>query len=556
MRKLAVLLMGWLFVALSAFAAGPPSTGAAEIPATTTFDQAVDRMLEREHQLVKTMEQYSPLVETYIQNMRPTRDIGQAPASDNYYLGRLAFRKGSMVNADYLGPQSLRRRVVEKLTDLYSLHYLPLGFMEMILVDGSSFDRSHYDFSFVRREFLGEVRCLVIDVNPKAHTGIGRFQGRLWVEDQDYNIVRFNGHYTPAPRLGFYLHFDSWRTNLQPGLWLPTYVYSEETDMKARFGRTMHYKSQTRLWAYDAKHLAGQQEFSEIVVDSPDKVTDQSAAAQDASPLEAQRMWERQAEDNVVERLEKAGLLAPPGEVDKVLATVINNLEVTNKLTVQPEVRARVLLTQPLESFTIGHTIVLSRGLIDVLPDEASLAAVLAHELGHIVLGHSLDTKYAFSDRMIFADPQSFQRIKLRHAGREETDADAKALQLLGGSPYQDKLGNAGLFLKAVRDQEHQLPNLLKAHLGDSLSVAAKVRMSQLMQNAPQLQKRSIDQIAALPLGARLKLDPWNDSLQLAKYPKETLLSASEKMPFEVTPVYPYLTRLPANDKIANNSGK
>ncbi|HEU5453346.1 MAG TPA: M48 family metalloprotease [Terriglobales bacterium] len=554
MRKFAVLLMGGLLLALSAFAA--PSTAADIPPSATTFDQAVDRMLAREQQLVKTMEQYSPLVETYIQNMRSDRDLGQTPASDNYYLGRLVFRKGAMVNADYLGPKSLRRRVLEKLTNLYSLHYLPLGFMEMILVDGSSFDRGHYDFTFVRREFLGDVRCLVIDVNPKPHTGIGRFQGRLWVEDQDYNIVRFNGHYTPAPTLGFYLHFDSWRTNIQPGLWLPTYVYSEETDMKARFGRTMRYKSQTRLWAYDARHLAGQQEFSEILVDSPDKVADQSAAAQDASPLQAERLWQRQAEDNVVERLEKAGLLAPPGEVDKVLTTVVDNLEVTNKLNVQPDVRARVLLTAPLESFTIGHTIVLSRGLIDVLPDEAALAAVLAHELGHIVLGHNLDTKYAFSDRMIFEDPQSFQRIKLRHDNHEEADADAKALQLLANSPYQPKLANAGLFLKAVREEERQLPNLLKAHLGDSLSVASKVRMSQLMQGAPQLQKRNLDQIAALPLGARLKLDPWNDSLQLAKFPKEQLLSASEKMPFEITPVYPYLTRLPANDKVANNTGK
>jgi hypothetical protein len=45
-----------------------------------------------------------------------------------------------------------------------------------------------------------------------------------------------------------------------------------------------------------------------------------------------------------------------------------------------------VLLTTPLESFVVGRTIILSRGLLDVLPDEATLAAVLAHELAHIVL--------------------------------------------------------------------------------------------------------------------------------------------------------------------------
>src|ERR1700682_6225731 len=102
----------------------------------------------------------------------------------------------------------------------------------------------------------------------------------------------------------------------------------------------------------------------------------------------AQRNWDRKAEDNVVDRLERLGLLAPVGEVDKVLDTVVNNIEVTNNLDVQPEIRCRVMLTAPLESYNIGHTIVISRGFLDTLPDEASLAAVLAHELGHILLGH------------------------------------------------------------------------------------------------------------------------------------------------------------------------
>jgi predicted Zn-dependent protease len=93
--------------------------------------------------------------------------------------------------------------------------------------------------------------------------------------------------------------------------------------------------------------------------------------------------------------LERQGLLAPYGEVDKVLETVVNNLEVTNNLDIQPEVRCRVLMTSTLESFTIGHTIVLSRGFVDVLPDEASLAAIVSHELGRVVLGHGLDTQFA-----------------------------------------------------------------------------------------------------------------------------------------------------------------
>ena len=120
---------------------------------------------------------------------------------------------------------------------------------------------------------------------------------------------------------------------------------------------------------------------------------DSSDQAADTSPVESLRALGAEGEDNVLDRLEKANLLAPPGEVEKILNTVVNNLIVTNDLNIMPEVRTRVILTTPLETFTVGHTIVISRGLLDTLPDEASLAAILAHELAHIALGQQIDTR-------------------------------------------------------------------------------------------------------------------------------------------------------------------
>jgi len=77
-------------------------------------------------------------------------------------------------------------------------------------------------------------------------------------------------------------------------------------------------------------------------------VQDDTKTANDLSPIQAQRSWDRQAEDNVVDRLERIGLMAPRGEVDKVLETVVNNLEVTNNIDVDPEVRCRVMMTSTL----------------------------------------------------------------------------------------------------------------------------------------------------------------------------------------------------------------
>ena len=482
-----------------------------------------------------------PLVETYLQSLDKDDELAFRPTGDKYFLGKLDFSI-EIRERSLLKKPGFANMFLSKISQLYSVKYLPAGFAQMLVVNGH-FDKVNYDIEYVRREFLGEVRTFVFDVTPKKNSK-GSFKGRVWVEDQDYNVVRFNGTYGPSTPTKMFFHFDSWREYMGPGLWLPAYVYTEESDMGYLVGsRHLRFKGQTRLWGYNVGKSSSQNELTALIVES-DQVKDNVDQAEGSSPVRAFRSWERQAEDNVIQRLEKAGLLAPDGEVNKVLETVMTNLEVTNNLDIQPEVRARVLLTSPLESFTIGHTVVLSRGLIDVLPDEASLAMILAHELAHISLGHRLDTKYAFNDRMLFEDPDAFQRVHLKRDEREEIEADKKAAELLKNSPYKDKLGNAGLFLEAVDARAAQLNRLLMPHIGNTMVKGSQVqRMSSLKQGAPKLEMGKVDQIAALPLGGRVRVDPWTAKIELAKSKPIALLSAREKMPFEVTPIFLYLTR-------------
>ena len=508
-------------------------------PPPATLNDVIDRVVQREHYFMAQMRHLHPLVETYLQNLKNDPTGNPEPAKDEYFLGRLDMTDGPE-DVSFVGQPGFGHRMVAKLTGLYSLHYLPLGFAQMVVLD-TDFQKKYYKFNFVRREFLGEVRCLVIDVQPREGEKSVRFLGRIWVEDQNYNIVRFNGSYYPQPKLNLFFHFDSWRLNMRPGTWLPAYVYSEESNLKTGITKTLHFKSQTRLWGYDLKGLSKNEEFTQILVDSPESVKDQSDAASDASPVVAQRMWEKQAEENAIDRMQKIGLLAPPGEIDKVLSTVVNNLLVTNNIDLQGDFHTRVLLTSPLESFTIGHTIVISRGLLDVLPDEASLAMVLAHELSHIVLGHPFDTKLAFNDKLFFPDEQSFQRLDFKQSPADEEAADAKAIELLKNSPYKDKLGNAGLFLKALQEKAPELPRLIRPHLGNGFNGK---RMSMLLASAPALEDKRLDQIAALPLGGRVKVDPWTDQVELSKAKPTAITSAREKMEFEITPFFPYLTRL------------
>ncbi len=521
------------------------------------LNQVVDRIISQEQAEMNSLKPYSPLVETYIQNLRGDKDLGTVPAGDKYFMGRAILSKGVELEplTDENDKEGVKKKMFGGLGSMFSLsmEYLPSGFLQMIYVDTNGFDKQHYKFDYVRREFLGEVRTLVFDVTPLAKAGKGRFMGRIWVEDQDFHIVRFNGAYGGSSKTNYYFHFDSWRVNSGPNLWLPSFIYSEESDLNFALAKRLSFKAQTRLWGYNLGHSAQEQELSKILIESQNPVKDQTTTANDFNPVMAQRSWDRQAEDNVVDRLERLGLLAPQGEVDKVLETVVNNLEVTNNLDIQPEIRCRVLLVSTLESFTIGHTIVFSRGLIDVLPDEASLATMIAQEMAHVVLGHRIDGQYAFFDRLLFDEKDTFKHFGFARTQSEEDAANVKANELLKNSPYKDQLTTAKLFLDALSNREKEIPNLISPHLGDRVPVNSALASAGTAladrPTAPSPTSNATDAktgapiIVALPLGGRIKMDPWSDKLEMLKAKPTGTVAEREKMPFEVTPFMLYLTR-------------
>ena len=485
------------------------------------------------HDEITTIDLYSPIIETYIQEVKFKPAFGTVPKSDYYFLGQADFRGRLKVHSMIEGGK--------KRSFLWSFD--PAGFLQMIYIDRGEFDKVHYRFKYSGREFLGEVRCLVFDVSPAPKVRGARFVGRIWVEDQDYTVVRINGRYSPTIHFSwktfedeYYLHFDSWRTNVKSGLWLPSYVYSQEINAATRFGNPS-YKSATHLWGYKLKQGLREEELSRLLVESANPIKDESAQ-HDRSPLEAQREWRHEAENNVLDLLERDGLLAPQGEVDKLLNTVVNNIEVTNSFDEQIDLRCRVLLTSSLEMFSVGNTIVVSRGLIDVVPNEETLAALVAHGMADAILPKPNQDQYAFSDILRLTPTEVLKRLSFEEGKMEAEENGAKAMELLKKSPYAAKLGNAGLFLEQLHSQAKELKQLISPQLGNEVFFA-----SQLLQSAPALQTENKGQIAALPIGSRLKIDPWSAGVSLMKSKPMGLISARDKMPFEVTPLVPYLTR-------------
>jgi hypothetical protein len=503
----------------------------------------IDAASLHEKGVMKALEQRTPVVETYIQDFKPDLQLSSVPISDRYFLGRVDFGR-VIEDKRYEGRENKKQffkgstMFVNGLTKAFKIEYVAHGFVQMLLLDANHFDRQHYEFKFVRREFLGDVRTYLYDVAPRKGGGTGRFIGRVWIEDAGGNVVRFSGTYTTGSGRDLYYHFDSWRTNIQPGLWLPTAVYAEEHGPGTVPDEASFFRAQTWIWGYSLKQPVSTSDNESVKIDA---VKDQSESAQDVSPLQASRMWSDQAEQNILERLYQAGLLAGPSDFDKVLETVTNNLIVTNNIMLPEPVRCRVMLTTPLESLTIGNTIVLSKGLVDTLPTEEDLASVLAFQLAHLVLGHKIDTEFAFPDNLMFQDQATIRRLPLHHSDAENEAAAKKAVELLKNSPYKDKLGNAGLYLKALESRAKTLTYLMQPELGDSLfrtPADDQVWLNALITGAPKLEMGKLDQIPALPLGSRLRVESWTDVVEQLNVRPVPVLSPGDKMPFELTPIF------------------
>ena len=547
-------------------------------PLTPQQAAMVERAIGQEHVLIKEIQRRTPLVETYIQNTRPDEKLLTVPVSDVYILSRVDFRNGFITRV-YL-PKTGRKhgvvggslaaiaRLTKALRLTEAFRYDSRGFTEMMFPDPYGFDTRHYAFGFVRREFLGTVLCSVYDVRPKV-TGPGHFLGRIWIEETGSAIVRLNGTFT-AP--GFeddsrlYFHFESWRgfvptrgrsagepvnqdgsetgKSAPAGYWFPVAVYVEEFQ-RVPDGPKVGLKAQTRFWGYSDGLSARNSGVGIVKVAAA-----QGGGATDVDPSESHLKWIEEAQDNLIDRLEDAGLVAPLPDVDsqgtlkpayetKILDQIVVNLAIPNNLALAAPVRCRVLLTSTIEATTAGNTILISKGLLDTLPTEEALASVIALELAHVAMGHHIDTRYAFNDRLLFPDEASFRLIEMNHTDQEIALAAQRAMEYLRASMYADKLPSAGLYWAQLGDRGKTLKALNSPRLGDSLlKPDGTPWMTDLARLAPKIDWDDPKQVPAYPLESWLKTDPFDDTVSMLNSTRYPPMNASDKMPFEVAPIY------------------
>ena len=168
----------------------------------TKLDQVLDQVIANERALAETLKQHHPLVETYIQTVKPDPTLGSVPFRDHYFFGRLQLGTPAQTPAAQ-APVKKKDKSKSSLSLFEAFHsqtFRPEGFARMLILDRGSFDRQSYVFEFVRSEFL-EKHARSTPPKPERVRSNKRDGGSLGgsVEDRDYHVVRYNGVYARPP---------------------------------------------------------------------------------------------------------------------------------------------------------------------------------------------------------------------------------------------------------------------------------------------------------------------------------------------------------------------
>jgi hypothetical protein len=86
-----------------------------------------------------------------------------------------------------------------------------------------------YNVTYSGKEKIDELTTYVFDVKPKKLIkGERYFEGRIWVDDSDLQIVKVAGKGVPEIGNNRYPHFETYRENIDSRYWFPTYTYADD----------------------------------------------------------------------------------------------------------------------------------------------------------------------------------------------------------------------------------------------------------------------------------------------------------------------------------------
>jgi hypothetical protein len=230
------LLIG-LYVLLAVPAFGQALTNSADLP-QADVDRIINTFTAKESQFRKALNEYAFKRDAVLQSV----GMGGQITGEYHRVSYFTFDDSGnrFEKISYFPMPSFGAVTQEDLDDL--------GGIQPFALEPSKI--SQYDFKYVGKEKIDELNLYVFDVSPKVmpdpkKTKERFFKGRVWVEDQDFQIVKTKGKGLPETKVNKFPTVETYREQIDGRYWFPTYSYADE-ELVFDSGDVLHIRMQVR----------------------------------------------------------------------------------------------------------------------------------------------------------------------------------------------------------------------------------------------------------------------------------------------------------------------
>jgi muconolactone delta-isomerase len=230
------LLIG-LYVLVALPALGQALSNSADLP-QTDVDRIINTFTAKESQFRKALNEYSFKRDAVLQ----TLGMGGQITGEYHRVSYFTFddQGNRYEKISYFPMPSYGGITQEDLDDL--------GGIQPFALEPSKIPQ--YDFKYVGREKIDELNLYVFDVSPKVMPDAKKtkerfFKGRVWVEDQDFQIVKTKGKGVPETKVNKFPTVETYREQIDGRYWFPTYSYADE-ELIFDNGESLHIRMQVR----------------------------------------------------------------------------------------------------------------------------------------------------------------------------------------------------------------------------------------------------------------------------------------------------------------------
>lgn len=235
LKFLALLTGMFLLAALPAFSQSPSTS--ADLP-QAEVDRIINTFTAKESQFRKALNEYSFKRDAVLQSV----GMGGQITGEYHRVSYFTFDDSGnrFEKISYFPMPSLSSITQEDLNDLGGIQPFALEPAKI----------PHYDFRYVGREKIDELNLYVFDVSPKVLPDAKKtkerfFKGRVWVDDQDFQIVKTRGKGLPETKNNKFPTVETYREQIDGRYWFPTYSYADD-ELLYESGETLHVRMQVR----------------------------------------------------------------------------------------------------------------------------------------------------------------------------------------------------------------------------------------------------------------------------------------------------------------------